>query len=171
MSIWSVLPQLILLLSFRVGSCAECCYICCCTACTLVADQLCTNWVDSRIMLHLCFWARCKQRSMSPYTQLDYILRYYIKPCLGVFAQKQPWSQERGPQCEPQCGHGELGTHCAFPSGCAHIVVQDMGPKRGPAMQASIRLNNDMLSWHARAVNVVSWVRGVVRVGCSRSKR
>ena len=88
----------------------------------------------------------------------------------GGLVDWQSRSRERGPQIEPQSGHDALGTHCAFPSRCAHIVVHDLGPNADPTLWPSIRPNSDMFDLHARAVIVVSWVRVVFRVSCSRSR-
>ena len=89
----------------------------------------------------------------------------------GGLVDRQSRSRERGPQIEPQSGHDTLGTHCAFPSRCAHIVVHDLGPNAGPTLGAGIRRSTDMLGLQARAVIVVSWARVVLGVSGSRWKQ
>ena len=47
-----------------------------------------------------------------------------------------------GPDREPQCGHNAMGTHSAFPTCCAHFVIQFVGPYLGTVIASAWRRCN-----------------------------
>ena len=60
-----------------------------------------------------------------------------------------------------------MGTHCAFPSRCAHIAVQNPGPNAGPTLWARMRRSTGTFALQVIAVMLVSWVHVVCVLSCS----